>query len=86
MARGVRELTIEFVAEQSRGAATGGRAVGRQLDRELGDVWPSKAMVRRRRVRRLLLGESGSQQLADVAQYRTSASRKALFGALCSPA
>jgi hypothetical protein len=36
----------------------------RQLDRELGDVGPSKAIVRRRRVRRLPLGDSGSHRPA----------------------
>jgi len=38
-------------------AGAGGAVLRRQLDRELGDVGPSRAIVRRRRVRRLLLGE-----------------------------
>jgi hypothetical protein len=59
-------VAIAFVAKQSRDGPPAGRLLGRQLDRELGDVPASKAVVRVDADRWLLMGESSGRSILVI--------------------
>jgi hypothetical protein len=70
------ELTSACVANHSFLAGAGGRLLRRQLDGELRDVEPSKAIVSGGADGRLLVGDSASDELLGAAEIRTPAFRR----------